>query len=162
MTRILHPITEAALRQNTRISSCVHDPHTECIESGKISWDNRSNDTFVHVRFDGCLCRDLPQKRCDCIIFRFEVSNTKPTMYVIETKEGNPDLSDVQGKIQYCIDLMKDILETTSNRVRVVPILCASSFHGLDNRAFLGYRVLIFGKKTVIQNRFHDEDINEL
>jgi len=83
-------------------------------------------------------------------------------MYVIETKEGNPDLSDVQCKIQYCVDSMKDILEGTENRFRTVPVLCASSFHGLDHRAFLGYRVMILGKKTIIQNRFHHEDLNEL
>jgi hypothetical protein len=83
-------------------------------------------------------------------------------MYVIETKEKNPNLSDVQSKIQYCIDQMIGILSITSNYVRIVPVLCAGSFHGLDNRAFFGYRVLIFGKKSVIENRFHHEDINEL
>jgi hypothetical protein len=41
----------------------------------------------VHVRFDGCIVKDLPQKRCDCVIFRFEPNASQPVMYAIETKK---------------------------------------------------------------------------
>lgn len=120
------------------------------------------NVTFVHVRFDGCIIKDLPQQRCDCVIFRFEQNVSKPVMYAIETKEGNPDLREVQAQIQYCLDEMQVLLQSTSDILRVVPVLCASAFHGLDMRAFFGFRVSVFGRKTMIEKRFHEEDINEL
>lgn len=82
-------------------------------------------------------------------------------MFVVETKEDNPDLSEVQEKVQYCIDEMMAIL-TRPQGFRIVPVLCASSFRGLDHRAFLCYRVTIFGEKTLICKRFHSESINDL
>jgi hypothetical protein len=114
------------------------------------------------VRFDGCIVTDLPQQRCDCVIFRFEPNVSKPVMYAIETKEGNPDLREVQAQIQYCVDEMQALLQSTSDILRVVPVLCASAFHGLDLRAFFGYRVVVFGRKIVIEKRLRGEDINEL
>jgi hypothetical protein len=120
------------------------------------------NVLFVHVRFDGCIIKDLPQKRCDCVIFRFEPNVSKPVMYAIETKEDNPDLSEVQAQIQCCLDVMQAILQSNSDVLRVVPVLCASAFHGLDFRAFFAYRVVVFGRKTMIERRLYGQDINEL
>jgi hypothetical protein len=160
MTRIPTQVTAQGIVEHPRIKQCICDPREGCIEAGKISWDN-GVDTFVHVRFDGCLCRDQPVKRCDCIVFRFVSSRQKPTMFVVETKEDNPDLSEVQEKVQYCINEMIAILIRPQD-FRVVPVLCASSFHGLGHRAFLCYRVTIFGEKTMISKRFHSESINDL
>jgi hypothetical protein len=41
-------------------------------------------------------------------------------MYAIETKEGNPDLREVQAQIQYCLDEMQVLLQSTSDTLRVV------------------------------------------
>jgi len=149
------------LMRNPRIKECMCDPYNRCIEAGKISWDNRV-DTFVHVRFDGCICRDLPVSRCDCVIFRVRLGNQKSVMFVIEVKECNPDLTEVREKIQYCIDEMIELLPHPRNQFRIIPVLCASAFHGLNHRAFFNYRVKIFGGKTVIRKRLHHEDINSL
>jgi hypothetical protein len=83
-------------------------------------------------------------------------------MYVIEAKQGNPDLSEVQAKIQYCLDTMTNILQNCTNLFRIIPVLCASSFHGLNARAFFSYRVTIGGDKMLINKRLHRESINSL
>jgi hypothetical protein len=83
-------------------------------------------------------------------------------MYAIEVKESRPDISEVQEKIQYCVDTMMALLQNPNGRLRVVPVLCASAFHGLAQRTFFSYRINIFGKKVIINKRLHNEDINEL
>jgi hypothetical protein len=83
-------------------------------------------------------------------------------MFVIEVKQGNPSLGEVQGKIQHSIEAMERILPNSQNGFRIVPLLCASSFHGIDNRAFLSYRVTVHGKKVLIARKLHREDINRL
>jgi hypothetical protein len=83
-------------------------------------------------------------------------------MYIIEVKQGNPNLTEVQAKIQYCINTMLNILPNSDRDFRIVPLLCASSFHGIINRAFLSYRVTISGKRVLIQRRKHEESINTL
>jgi hypothetical protein len=160
MTVIPVQVTAQSIVQHPSLRQCICNPSQECIEADKICWDN-GVDVFVHVRFDGCLCRDLQIKRCDCVIFRFESGRRKPTMFVIETKERNPQLSEVQEKIQCCIDQMIAVL-VHPRSFRIVPVLCASAFRGLGHRAFLSYRVTIFGEKTIIRKRLHFESINDL
>jgi hypothetical protein len=76
------------LSQNPVLKQCIHDPHKECIEAGKISLDNCDNATFLHIRFDGCVCNSSDIKKCDCIIFRFGFGRN--TMFGVETKEETP------------------------------------------------------------------------
>jgi len=83
-------------------------------------------------------------------------------MYVIEVKQGNPNLTEVQAKIQYCITVMISLLPNSGRAFRIIPVLCASSFSGMADRALLSYRVTIYGKKLLIQKRRHDESINTL
>lgn len=83
-------------------------------------------------------------------------------MYVIEVKQGNPNLTEVQAKIQYCVNTMLNILPNSDRDFRIVPLLCASSFHGIINRALLSYRITISGKRMLIQRRKHEESINML
>lgn len=147
--------------QNPALSTCFHDPKTQCLQGGDISWDNKI-DQYLHLRFDGCICTTEPIKRCDCIIFRFPVSGNKPFMYAIEVKQGNPNLAEVQAKIQYCVDRMMNIVSNCSSSFRIIPVLCASAFHGLNARAFFGYRIAIGGKKVTIRKRLHKESINDL
>ncbi len=82
-------------------------------------------------------------------------------MFAIEVKEGNPNIAEVRDKIQYCVDRMIDFLPNPGQFV-VIPVLCARSFSGLKRRALLSYRIRIFGEKTPIKKRFHDQDINDL
>jgi hypothetical protein len=83
-------------------------------------------------------------------------------MYVIEVKQSNPNIAEVQAKIQYCINTMISVLPNSDRDFRIVPVLCASSFHGIVNRALLSYRVTICGKRMLIQKRRHSESINIL
>lgn len=158
------PLRSSALQSlvhNPRIEGCICDPHRECVEAGKISWDNCPGAYFFHVRFDGCICTDLPEKRCDCIIFRF-LSGSQAVMFAIEVKEGNPNLREVQAKIQYCVDIMISLLPNPKNQFVVIPVLCARAFCGLNYRAILSYRIKVFGEKMIIRKRFHHQDINSL
>jgi hypothetical protein len=83
-------------------------------------------------------------------------------MYVIEVKQGNPNLSEVQAKIQYCINTVLNILSNGNTDFKIIPLLCASSFSSLANRALLSYRVTVAGKRMLIQKRKHEESINTL
>lgn len=156
-------LTYSAVRtklRNEGLGHCIHNPPSHCIESGNITWDNNV-DRYLHLRFDHCVCNDEPVKRCDCIIFRFE-QGAIPSVYVIEVKQGNPNLTEVQEKIQYCLDKVTSLFPNNNADFRVVPTLCASSFHGLEARAFLSYRVKIRGKKVLINKRLHRESINNI
>lgn len=83
-------------------------------------------------------------------------------MYIIEVKQGNPNIAEVQAKIQTCIDAMVRFLPHADRDFRMIPLLCAGSFHGIVNRALLSYRVTISGRRTLIQKRRHSESINDL
>lgn len=148
------------LSSQPALKDCTCDPYNKCFEPGKISWDNCPEATFLHIRFDGCICINSLNKRCDCIIFRFGLNN--PIMFAIEVKEGNPDITEVRNKIQYCVDTMINFLPNPKNQFVIIPVLCAQDFSGLKNRAFLSYRIKVFGEKTLIRKRFHGQDINSL
>lgn len=148
------------LSGHVALKDCICDPYDRCIESGKISWDNCAEADFLHIRFDGCICKDSPNKRCDCIIFRFGLN--VPVMFVVEVKEGNPNITEVREKIQYCVDTMINFLPNPKNQFVIIPVLCAQDFSGLKNRAFLSYRIRVFGVKTLIRKRTHSQDINVL
>jgi hypothetical protein len=139
----------------------VCDPYHGCREDGKISWDNRPCAQFLHIRFDGCICRDSAHKKCDCIIFRFEDPD-RPVMFAIEVKDRNPDIVEVQQQIQYCLDTIVEFLPNPKSQFVVIPVLCANAFSGLNYRALFSYRVKVSGVKTRIRKRHHGEDINTL
>lgn len=83
-------------------------------------------------------------------------------MFAIEVKEGNPDITEVRDKIQYCVDTMIKILPNPKEQFVIIPVLCAKNFSGLKRRALLSYRIAILGEKTPIKKRFHGQDINSL
>lgn len=83
-------------------------------------------------------------------------------MYVIEVKEGNPNISIVKEKIQYCLDVMIGLLPNPKNQFAIIPVLCALNLSGLKNRALLSYRVRIRGHGSLIHTRNHGQDINQL
>ena len=139
---------------------CIHNPSEDCIEAGKISWNNCPRANYLHIRFDGCICKDSLAKRCDCIIFRFGINS--PVMYAIEVKDGNPNISEVRKKIEYCVDTIAAFLPNPKNQFIIIPVLCARNLSGLKNRALLSYRVKVLGRKSLIHTRNHGQDINRL
>ena len=149
-----------ALSQNPVLRRCIHNPKEECMEAVKISWDNCDNATFLHIRFDGCVCNSSAVKKCDCIIFRFGFGRS--TMFVIEIKEENPDITEVKAQLQTCLDMMIALLPDPKSQFEIIPVLCAKSFSGLRKRSFWNYRVTVFGKKILIKKRQRGEDINKL
>lgn len=163
MISIPRYITDEDIRQHPRVrgTNCLHNPWEDCVKADKISWNN-NDDTYVHVRFDGCICRNNMMKKCDCIIFRFGSRHQKPVAYVIETKKSHPDIREVQRQIQTCIDTLTDMLPDCNNLLRIVPVVCARAFHGLGKRVFFGHRVIIYGEKEMINKRLYGQDINAL
>jgi hypothetical protein len=148
------------LYQNPVLRKCIHDPYEDCIEAGKISWDNCNASTFLHIRFDGCVCKSSAVKKCDCIIFRFGFGRS--TMFAVETKEENPDLPEARAQLQTCIDVMVPLLPNPKSQFEIIPVLCAKSFAGLRKRSFWHYRVRVFGKEILIKKRHYGQDINTL
>lgn len=157
-----HPLLHL-LMEKSRIKECkCDDPYGNCIEAGKISWDNCPDACFLHVRFDGCLCRDSSSRRCDCIIFRFGLDNDQTVMFAVEVKESNPNLGEVRDKLQTCVNIMMGFLPDPKDQFRIIPVLCAQAFRGFSYRAVHGYRITVFGEKILIRKRFHGQDINIL
>lgn len=116
------------------ISRCIcTNPTTNCEESGKITCSG-STRSFIHVRFDPCMCQEATAKRCDCVIFCFDQSMKKQAMFVIEVKRSynKPSLEEIRAKLQYCIGVMQAILRGRMAMVEIFPMLCSrkhSAFH---------------------------------
>jgi hypothetical protein len=131
-----------------------------CRENSRISWDSPQY-TFLHFRFDGCICCDLHRKKCDCIIFRFR-NNERPTMFVIETKGNNPSFSEAKEQIEYCLEAMTDLLPNPKDQFRILPVLCSGRRTPFMKETSFGNQVKILGKKRPISLCLHTENINGL
>jgi len=133
----------------------------DCQEEGKISWDIEGY-AFLHVRFDGCICDDPNRKKCDCIIFRFDLNDSAPVVFVVETKGGNPSFSEVKSQIESCIEFLMRLLPDPKNQFKVIPVLCALRISAFIKEVSLSNKVKVFGDKVPVNLRLHSQNINEL
>lgn len=142
---------------------CRHEPNNPltCIEHGKISWYH-PNFTFIHFRFDCCICCDTAVKKCDCIIFRMGQDREKPVMFVLETKKKRPSFSAAKCQLETGIQTMIQKLPAPKNQFYVVPVLYAKKITGHVKEVALHNRVKIFGKKELVKLRKYGQNINDL
>jgi len=148
-----------SIAENPKLKDCFCEIKN-CKEKGKISWADSSY-SFLHIRFDGCVEKG-PIRKCDCIIFRFRKSPEKTTMFTIEAKEADYNLSEIQEKLQFCVDKMSYALSHKKHKINTVPILCARTHKSASIRSIFSYRVRICGKKKLILLVKHGQNINSL
>jgi hypothetical protein len=164
---ITHQLLLNYLTKNEELVECIcklgdHDGtgKVNCKEKGRISWsDNQSK--FIHIRFDDCVCSDFRIKKCDCIILRTK-DNSKPIMFVIETKGNTPSLSEVKAQIETGLEKMIGLLPEPKNQFMVFPILCTARRTAFMKEQCLNNKVKIFGKQLPILILLYDENINNI
>ena len=142
------------LQNDPKVKKCIcDDTFSNCEEKGKIVCSDQ-NLEFIHIRFDPCMCEDSKEKRCDCVIFCFNINKEKQGMFVVEVKEtyDKPSFSEIIAKIQYCIKTIEDILLGRMSKVEIYPFLCSRKHTSIDRRAALSApKVKCYGtKKTLI------------
>jgi len=147
------------LLDETDVTKCIcASPATDCKERGKINCFDPILD-FMHIRFDPCMCPNVSESRCDCIIFCFDQNKRKQAMFVIEVKSkyNKPTLTEVHDKLQYCIETMQKILKGRMTIVETFPILCDEKHSGFLKRVALTEtsKVKCYGsKKSIILNAY--------
>lgn len=70
--------------------------------------------------------------------------------FVVETKEKNPSITEVQSQIQNTIDVLEPILRKYSNNIILIPTLFAKSLSSINYRILLSIKVKYRGKKLNI------------
>lgn len=82
-------------------------------------------------------------------------------IFVIEVKDRWYKLTDVQEKIQTCIEKLRNEIGITRPRTVVIPVLYAEKHISNAKRTFFYYPVRIMGKRHVIQYLKHGEKITK-
>ena len=130
-----------------------------CEELDKISW-NKLGYSYVHFRFDGCICSSSRVNKCDCIIFRFK-NDEKPVMFAIETKKKKPKFTLAKRQLEYCVETMINALPDPKSQFAVTPIICGKKIGASLNDHALSNKMVIFGKPSMIRLRKYGQDIND-
>jgi hypothetical protein len=101
----------------------------DCLERNYIVWPLEDH-TWIHIRIDGCLVTNEPEKRSDCLILYSPEMTAKTWVFIIEVKKQNYNMTDVVNKLQISKDmfdtLKDDLLENGITKEMLITLLATS------------------------------------
>jgi len=105
--------------------------------------------------------KDEPKKRCDCIIvFQFK-GQSQIFIFIIEVKDKYYSLTEIQQKLQTCIEKWLDEIGIERGKMVIIPILYAERHISNAKRTFNMYPVNILGAPKAIRYLKHGDQITD-